>query len=178
MLYTGCMKTGKPVVARKENEIDGAEELFYVQNRLAKRVRHCECSEGAPLLNPWRAENGEVVFCCAAREIRQPKGASILDYNSFLDVLSHYRIDKNEKTFSSAYKSYLLEAFVKEILHQLRELDGKAVILREKLNVLTSKDEPEIGNTRKELNDVYAEADKLRSEAAMFAERKALESPI
>lgn len=60
MLYTSYMKKAKSVVTRKENQPDGAEELFDVQSSLARRVRNCECSEGAEVSTPWRAGKGEM----------------------------------------------------------------------------------------------------------------------
>ena len=180
MLYNGCMKTSETAELPAKNKTDGAEYLFYIQTNLTNRiVRSCECSEDGKVWNPWRSEDGKVVFCCVAREICCPKVESLLDWDVFYDVLTYYyKIKNDKKALQAAYESYLLSAFIQEILPQLEELDQQTDILREKLNGLTSEDGAEITNTQREINRLCDESDKLRAEALMAAENKLLEFSI
>lgn len=60
--------------------IEGSEALLHVRGILASRAGVCGCDKP----EEWRDGNGNVLWCCAAREICEPDGGTKMDRNTFL----------------------------------------------------------------------------------------------
>ena len=150
---------------------------FYRDAEALERVRiklaGAGCEEMVQGCLP--SSNGKFRYCCAAKEICEPRGGSPLNFAEFSSTLKHFKAGGLfERRAGDAHRAYLLRSCIAEVSPKMEELDSEIVRLDEELDAVLENGGEGRAELMSAINDTAREVEKLQSAAAEKAKRLAV----